>query len=516
MFNKKILGLVGLLFIGSQVSASINECTTEQNLLDDPDCVGKGYCLYGGKIFNYGNDCKLGVTNKVLFVDDTGREVDLESVTATTSGQFLNMYYCDSNSCDVTKGYVKNGNNYFLINEEGIAVQSDISATACTGHVGELISVVTKKGGVDVTEVSLCLTQDKSVILDENDGDSYLAFNLDDLALATGGVNTKVVITKKPNVLLVNKLYSTSGEPECYDSTNAKIMPRIDNFCEGANCDKYYKCNNGVCTLQTSSCPRDDDGDNDAANEKGSGTTTPTCDPTKEDNKCEEGYYLYSKGLIVTNGVDGELYHCEEKEVGGGAEKREVIIECTDVKEVSTGYFKNTAYDSKIAAKDVNHNAQYIKCTSTGTGTVTCEAITVDEGSCSVDGLVYLDESSGNINLCLESKGVNSISIQLTGSDPNDKDYFIKVGGTGNIFGSGVNYTLVTVNNGSVFKSSNSDGVLYKYAGNNYEVLERSAGICKYDGRLYEFGLICENEHGYDASTVYYILKDSKVVTNED
>lgn len=499
MFSKKVLGLVGLLFIGSKVKAGVFQACDDIKE-GKGECVptsGNNYCIGESETFyRYDENC-IHVADDVFVLNESNEEVN----TIENGSSGLHITYCNGISCVDTKGYVKNGDNYFLIKSDAASSANLVpvaTATSCDGNVGKLVSVT------DTDDIYLCLTENKSVQLNDNSEGSYLVSSSGDLDL-TAKDNTKYVITKKPNVLLVNKLYSTSGEPECYDSTNASIMPRIDNFCEGANCAKYYKCNNGECTLQTSSCPRGDE------IVDGSGTTTPTCDPTKEeDNNCAEGYYLYSEGLKVKDKEEGTLYHCE-KEVATGAKKRTETgsIKCTDVKQIPTGYFKNTAYDSAAAAEDrENHNAQYIKCTVTAAGTATCEAITVVGETCN-DGLVYKD--GDNIRLCLDSG--RSISIQLTGYNANDKDYFIKVSGTGNIFGSGDNYTLVTVNKESVVKSSNSDTALYKYAGDSYEVLERSAGICNYDGTLYEFGLICSDENGYDSSTVYYIFKDSKEVT---
>lgn len=538
MFSKKILGLVGLLFIGSKVKAAIPSCSFGGSEVNCDNSDGDGnYCYNSSesKLYYYEvGVCKLGVTDKVLFIDGTGSEVENVTATDTDNGESLNMYYCDSNSCVDTKGYVKNGSNYFLIKEDKASLASTVtvdSATTCTGNVGKL---VTYDG-----DTYLCLTQNKSVKLDGEVGVSYLAFNLGDLELdANKDDNTKVVITKKPNVLLVNTLYETDGEPHCYDSTNASIMPRIDNFCKGEKCDKYYDCTEGVCTLQKDVCPRGPDGRSDLIN-----SDTTTCNPITS-NKCNKGYYLYSEseGLIVTGGVGGKLYHCEQKEDAGGAKKRGDIIECTDVKSIPTGYFKNTAYDSGKAALDDDHNAQYIKCTSTGTGTVTCEAITVNSGECSTDGLVYLDKSgNGNINLCLDRgivNGVNDkpISIILNGEGAVEGDYFIKVSDSGNIFGSesGGKYTIVTVESGNVVKYSfdfsegSEDNKLFRYAGDNYKVLTKNDGsksrrrdssedvsVCGNVKDLYEFKIICSVEVGHtNEGTGYYEHDNTNRNTN--
>jgi len=516
MFSKKILGLVGLLFIGSQVSADIIECVDRvKNANVVEGClVEDSYCRVGKEIYNFGSivveqieeDCKVKVTDEVLFFNENGRKVDLSNINITEGDAELKMYYCNGISCAATKGYVKNTNGDFLIKSGKALLASPVtvdSATTCTGNVGKLVSV-TVSGDTPRKDIYLCLTENKSVQLNDVSAEgSYLVSSSpsDDLNLDAAD-NTKYVITKEANILLVNILYTTGNEPHCYDDSDASIMPRIENYCEKENCNEYYVCNAGECTLQMNVCP----GGTPNTNPR------PTCDPTESTN-CDEGYYLHSEGLIVTDGNEGILYHCEQKEVVEGAKKRtdaERSIECTQVTPIPTGYFKNTAYNSA----DESHNAQYIECNAK-----TCKAITVTETTCK-DGLVYKDDG-GNIHLCLDSNNSDkgsSISIELTDNEVNG-NYFIKVNRVSSVFyiadGIENKYTIVTVNSGSVYTTDAAiDNKLFRYAGDNYKVLTKpitntpqirtEQSVCASVNDLYEFGNICEGSTG----TGLYEYKD--------
>jgi len=480
MFSKKILGLVGLLFIGTQVKAELNACSEDSVSPVVDGCVGSSsYCIVGNKIYEYGTKeaapCKVKVTDEVLFFNESGVKVELSDINITEPGAELKMYYCDSNSCVETEGYVHNNQGSFLIKDDK-AISKDANGS-CDENVGKLAFQ-------NVNEIHLCLAGGKTVRLDDDDSEgSYLVSSLGDLEL-NGEAKKKYVITKIKNeeILLLNKLYTTG----CYIESDESIMHTIDHFCEEGVCD-YYACTEGECTSESGVCTRNI-------------TPPPTCDPTEtesENNCIKPGYYL---------GADNKLYSCE----GNNAECVDQSTTDNGTTTHPTGYYVDASSD----------NNKYIECN----GGATCRAITVDLGECNKNGLVYL--YGGKINLCLDKEGIvdgskSQISIILNGDDAVQGNYFIKASDSGNIFGSGNNYTIVTVNGGNVvkysfnFNAESEDNKLFRYAGDNYEVLTkqtqgspeittRSQSVCESVNDLYEFGSICSDGKG----TGNYEFKD--------
>jgi len=394
MFGKKILSIIGLLLVGSQISSVKADCTISSvtgsdYVLAGEDCVNNGYYV---AFVNGGGDNQLN--------DDTG-------VTGG-KGKLIKVDGSDSTKAVLVNdiGYFKSPDGKIISNDYNGDAKLVESATGengkeCNGNVGKLVTI---SGAVE-----LCLTDTIGVALkDSGSGKNYLMKNAAGNIFTIDNNKSNIVIKDGDKALTFNSDYGDSEY--CVYGSN-EIQDRIANFCSGTILDAMYSCEAGLCS--------------------------------QSDSPVGAGNY------IVQNGVNYNLYECTENggtvtcEIDEAAGHNGVIVakEVTDeekeyifLQQIQVG---DLATDSTISDANLDKISVY-DCVS---------------GACKpTDALIKYDSTSPKVAYCQSSDGT-----ACTASDPKitlDNIGVVTYTGTNFIISTGV--VQSTIASGSAYAYAGS------------------------------------------------------------
>lgn len=307
MFGKKILSIIGLLFIGCQISfVSADGCAptyTSDSECTPADCDGTdadGYYAVGNKL-----------------VEITGSDSTASCSVVTTPG-----YYIDVDGAFHSVNYSK--------------IRSDADDESdCTGNAGKF-----KTGGE-----AFCVADGKELTL----GDSKKYLFTDSDTIFTSNVNNDVIVTSTAKSITVDKTSMNFIYNYCVD-TNKVVRKRKEDLCDTENTGDctYYKCDGTKCESNNINLVSNEERENG------------TCDFNNADSKCVNGgYYLY-----VT--ADDTKAPVENISATGPF----TLVQCTSNPNWSCGEpaTKPVGYLSNSGKGD-DGNALYIKCEQNGTCT---------------------------------------------------------------------------------------------------------------------------------------------------
>lgn len=389
MFGKKLLSIVSLLFLGSQLSKVSAECNWDGGMTingETPTCTGLTGCTDDEYGYYYKAATAGSVTNVMVKVksatecdivqaagyyigkDDTYYKVDTTNLAAAvdTSAQIENNesgsgpYKCE-NANDVGKLYYNSDainicvaaatgkpfgeGNYFLITE----------GSGTSGLLGGAASVVVSLVDTDAIKV---VTPDDSLVVSEITGD---------ISNASGGENTSVV----PNDLIVldsdSKVKNTFDcEDFCLDKTTRKLLERKPEYCNSeTECVGYYTCDDGVCEDKSIIYPPRFGGGNEQ-----------TCDTNALliaggeacAGRAGDYYFIASAAgkteanladaLTITVGTTGYLHKCTIAANGDSSCGEETGL---------AGYF--------VSQNDGGDGITYIQCTPANAGATVCKGL---------------------------------------------------------------------------------------------------------------------------------------------
>lgn len=398
MFAKKLLGIVGLLFAGSQIGKVYAECNWDNAEInsDTPTCTGVSDCTddeygYYWKTVTEGSNegsnvmVKVTVGSNCAIVEDAGYyigkddnkyyKVDYNKSAAAvgTSDDIEHNVNANCNSADKVgtlyndsgiKLCILNGNgksfgegNYYLINDQSGVLKAE---------PGDVV-------------VSLVDTDAIKVVIPD---DSLVVSEIETITKASGEVQTVV-----PGKLVV--LDSSSYLKDdfdcgdfCVDKTTRKLFNRKEDYCNGeTECVGYVSCSNGICRDTTDViAPRQ----------------TSDCVPVISGSSSCNGYYLYDGNDELVKyadaDVEGKLVKCDGSK-------------CSESFEV--GYFVN-ADSSEV---------KYIKRSIEGSiGAIGLPAIGEDtDDTCTAGKLKY---ETGSFYLCIDDNNENKKLIGEGGYNP--------------------------------------------------------------------------------------------------
>jgi len=463
MFGK-ILSIVGLLFLGSQItSVSAEVCgfgtvSTDGCTLTG-DCNSSNYGYYG--VFKAADDGYTVVNDDKNNIDIDGILVRIFDDDGTTACEPVEgpIAYYKSTWNDATK-YLKATGTGKVVN-----IATEDSDNACTTAAGSIKS-------------------DGSAVCIDNLGNSIDFGTYGHLISDTGSVfgGSKVVISSTNNIIKKvdlsdqkDRLVDDNGTIKAitYQLTDAEsnfdedidycvdenliIWKRKEALCgAGSDCTYYTKDQSGW-TKTDNNVPRVD-------------SSTPVCDPADDNGTCAKGYHL------VSGDITNSLYFCDG-ETGCGDD---AISETS----IPIGYLVNAGGEG------------YIKCEFSAGTRVCSSASVVAAGSSSSDdcktvGGLYKDYTGGKINLCLDSTSKISIDLETTDDSgvATQGKYILPLGGsTSGQFGvEGRNdasyYISVEVDaDGNVLVLKESSPVRYRYTAT--DVSEHTSTLYKIYNRV--------------------------------
>jgi len=436
MFGKKILGIVGLLFLGSQITTVSATCAVE---------------YVDGAIAGC-SSCNGVNADGTYFVEKSGSSTKdiLVSVTESASTAICTEI--------TVAGYYKAMNNKFYKNDSSGAVEIDTTdKTVCsTAGAGGFTS-----GG------SFCLAANDSLAVELNQNQNYLFTDVDNIF--GSGANAEVIIHSPVGTyaFVKNSGYTTNTEYEfCVDSAKI-IQPRAENWCASEDCS-YYTCANGVCVDISSRS---------------------TCDPTNAAlySNCNVGFYIRSSTTLLSEPGNGDLYECSGSppitcaKVGTGTGE--------NGNKIPKGYLINADLENFEAVPFIQCNGE--NCSgvagdpaSNCSGKTIGDLIVTTEGNVSTYQVCHTNTDDAGITLATYDS-----SQDLSGSNPNgvdSKKYIINVANdNANAFGDageGVTdyvFAATSLNKGSLTTDeSNSSRYLYTHSDAN-EIEDRgSNAIC--------------------------------------
>ncbi|KAL6632880.1 hypothetical protein U3516DRAFT_792035 [Neocallimastix sp. 'constans'] len=449
-----IFGIKGNL-TSSAVVEDLVDCSTamsDWNEGSPTPCTGStiaSCCIEGNKLYKINSeDTTCGgeetLSAGIHVINKAGTnsgELTLGSGDYTDNLSNILLYICDSDTCTRTYGYIKDGTNYYSILLDGNTKLVDAAAITTTP------SSATDCGS---NIVYLCLKKDFSIAFPGTGITSanYLMDKVDTVTSDDETHNVKVVMTTAENVVAFNNLYESGKDnddnklEECYDSTTGEIMASNDNICNGAECDPYYKCTEGLCELSTETAiPRSLEDE-----------VKPKCvtEEAVAGNKCEghlaAGYYYYSVADTNIGAEATTLYTCPGD---GYCEKVDRPI----------GYYVN--------ALTTDASDAYLACSRGGTEgsyTYSCATTSNNNGSsCSAAGLY----TNTNLFLCLGNTG--AAGIQLADSS----SYLVSVASDFLGIEKAANFVVIKVDASKNItvqqykdNGESEDGVRYKYTDN--------------------------------------------------
>lgn len=424
MFGKKILSIIGLLLVGSQISSVKAACTISS-------VSGDNYTLEG-------DECE---TNGyyVAFVNGDG-DNQLNDATGVTGGKgkLIKVSGSDKTSAVVVTdiGYFISPDGQYISNDHNGDAKLVVPATGesgqeCSGKVGELVTITTggatgrKKRG---TTVELCLTSTISVALkDSGSGKNYLMEN------AAGNIFSNADSETYPNIVIKDgdkslTFNSDYGDSEyCVYGSN-EIQDRITNFCSGTILDAMYSCEAGLCS--------------------------------QSDSPVGAGNY------IVQNGDNYNLYECTVSsgtvtcEIDEAANHNGVIV----AKEV-TDEVKEYTFLQQIQVGDLATDGTISEANLGKISVFDCVS-----GACKpTDALIKYGTSSTKVAYCQSSDGT-----ACTTSDPkitlanigevtySESNFIITIDGTSSTIASGNVYAYAGSSNAFAIIKNNGDAVVGK------------------------------------------------------
>jgi len=263
MFGKKILSVVSVLFLGSQiaiaavprnnpndymskrVATDLDNCTTdEKGYIEDAGITPTTYCLDGTSIYGILNSNKKQMGDAVLIFESNGSLVEPSNVENSND---YSMYICNSdNVCARTYGYVKkNESTYLAIKKDNTGADStsaDTPGTTAGCTVGALFTEMS---------VKICIDDGKSVSFADGPG-NYFMTNVGEgtgqtIFTATGAdTKEKMVLDVRANTIVLNTVYN---DAEYCSYENNGLINGKTHFCSGTILENLYNCVDGLCNL---------------------------------------------------------------------------------------------------------------------------------------------------------------------------------------------------------------------------------------------------------------------------
>jgi len=345
MFSKKILSIVGLLFVSSKVYATYDECdkslSTKGCIASVCDADDDGYYLFNYKIVSISNgNCE--------FVTDNG------------------FYLLKPNGAMTKK---IDGDTYY---------GSDTAALDCQD---------TYDGGIFSGDSVFCLEQGKPLVLGSNG--SYL-FTDNSGVFTNSVIEKKVIVKSTGEAVVLDKELMDKTYNYCVDS-NLRVWNRKEELCTNSSGEcEYYQCANGECKKEAANLPPLIERAN------------PECNlDSPNDEKCiDKGYYLYGSNdrtNVLNTEEAGNVGSLKLAQCTKNAQSGEWL--CSDVTgaDIPIGYVPNAGA-----------GGEYIKCVNGGTCTAEADIETrlkqLTEGTYMIDintsGLLEItNESSKYVNV---------------------------------------------------------------------------------------------------------------------
>ncbi|OUM69759.1 hypothetical protein PIROE2DRAFT_57191 [Piromyces sp. E2] len=412
MFGKKILSLVGVLFLGSQI-ASVNaacqitisgcpgDCQCELGSSHDT-CQNGYYAVAAGDGAN--KTPNSGITDGLLIkfsgdnvgddcnvITDNGYYKSLETNKYIVKGASgANMITagngCTAGKVDSEDGYkfcldgtAGDGTNKISWNDGNYYLVDTTTADVFTGDTNGVAVVVSKDDAI----VDAGLTNDSKNYLVINKKASY--------GTPTTAVDQIIAVTNGGTDLGKVTAGFSDGDDYCVSDATKQITPKIDNFCNSAlssvDCDQYYTYESTGGTFSIEIPKR----------------TVKTCTGIIGLTSCSDGdYYIVSAGsLQQTPSGTGQLYKCVEETTNN--------VVCR--KDLSTvGYLKNS---DGVKNDSGDKTIPYIQCNALASGgngvdtsnednCIALEALGQVDG-CTASDVGKLIKTVGGYQLCIDA-----------------------------------------------------------------------------------------------------------------
>lgn len=266
MFAKKLLSIVGLLFIGSRITSvnaeGIESCGTAGVTITGCEAqtgTATGVCIDGNKIYTYAEDTKstcyvsessLASGVHVLTVEEaTVTDVEFSAVDTTANTNYL-LYICDDSKCDITNGFVKGKNDAYIKIISGETAGEDASTSLDASDKADCTPGTIFKDKDEDSAIKFCIAAGHGEALAANAAatKNYIVTKSEPLTDDTEA-KTDMVVQFSDKAFVLNTIYT--DDEYCVYGTN-EIQNRIANFCEGTILDNMYTCENGLCSKRDS------------------------------------------------------------------------------------------------------------------------------------------------------------------------------------------------------------------------------------------------------------------------
>jgi len=266
MFGKKILSIVGLLFLGIQFTSvkaiGIQTCTeADVNVSDCSGVAGEstGVCIDGNTLHYYNNNvgsesCSNGsIYSKGIYVlvfDGVKSVTDIELSNVESGNNYL-LYVCDDSNCALTNGFVKGKGDAYIQITSGQAEAKNASEDLVDSDIAGCTAGSLFKDENDYSKIKICITPGKGEALAGNaEGTkNFIVKKAGTLTKDDNVENTDMVVQVSDKAFVLNTLY-TDEEYCTYESH--QIQDRISNFCSGTVLDDMYSCTKGLCKKSAS------------------------------------------------------------------------------------------------------------------------------------------------------------------------------------------------------------------------------------------------------------------------
>jgi len=241
MFGKKVLGLISLLFLGSQLSSvrAAETCKITFTAATTGADAAPALCTQ--------SNCAEGY----YAVFSAGSVVEPN----TTGGENGYLVYVNgSNGCEPKDeiGYFKSPDNKYISNSyQGKAKMETPKSDGCiTNNIGLLVN--------DGVNNVLCLdyyeAEKKAVTIgfDTTSEKYLLKYDNTNGVLFTGSSTGRIAIAPTSNSLILDSKTTYDSNGVYCDYLENKVVDRMVNFCSGTILNFLYKCSSGLCTQETS------------------------------------------------------------------------------------------------------------------------------------------------------------------------------------------------------------------------------------------------------------------------
>jgi len=425
MFGKKLLSIVGLLFIGNQISSVSAGCT--------PTYVD-------GSVSGC-DSCDGTDADGLYYVEGTGENTD--HILISVSGSDSTASCSQINDA----GYYRtlDGNYYKVIHSTFIAstVETVANAVACA------------PGKFELQNGKFCL--DSTNVLTMGDDKKYLFKGSTDVFSAG---ETNVVLKSNENSITLDN--TINGKEYCV-TEELEIMGTKESYCADAECETYYYCTSGVCSEVEDVCEAytpDPDGSK--------------CDINDYDSsKCPDGYYLVDgdDGQLISSVATGTLIQCTEANEGN---------ECVEVEDIGVGYYRNIG--------NGDGNIPFIFCGTDGICTGTAVEEVAADGNCSSSMNVNNEGISLEVGaiisngpkymFCLDTNAAGSVVIGYQVDE--ETSHFMSVDATNAFLEIKSNsFVQLDISKGNVLLKTYETNEIperYQYTNSNNQIKDRAAG----------------------------------------